>query len=194
MRNSILIFIICLNTLAFSQTDSVKENRIVIKTDLVLPIISYSQKGSGGVLSFETNFLKRSSLSLSFLGQNISSLFLLKNYQVIPEYRLYFSHKQRFQGFYSGVYLKYLYNYYQKEEISKIEPTILKYEKRSLSCGMILGFQYLFRKRISIDIIGGIGYRKRINFNLIESVNTNYKMNNPNEIDGRFAVQIGYAF
>ena len=190
----------------YSQQDSLnKKITYIIKTDLFFPVISFMARQTDNInqygqsLTFETGFNQRQSfqitgLLMSFKGHENS-------WQVIPEYKFFFSKKQSYKGFYCSAYLKYITN---KITYSKpgpflycgtgltypiVEPPYIPVQfEHGFAEGINLGYQTYYSKHLVIDFLIGFG-KSQIKLSTINSLSPSDAA-----FSDRFALNLGYKF
>lgn len=103
--------------------------------------------------------------------------------------RFYRPYPTELSGYYLAPYVKYLYKEYLQPEANFIFVPIAEsqdYQRHSLAIGCDIGFQYLIKNRVAVDVIGGLGtgytvYAKGYGFSDFH-------------LDGKFGVLVGYKF
>jgi hypothetical protein len=192
-----------------------------VKGDILFPLIyliankqnQESQDPSAGnycSFTIEKLLKKRHSLQLTYndnwYSQTIANNWYNKStiWSLIPEYKFFVSKKKLCSGYYIGAYGKYSHDYENNVlNQSGWETNIERYKEVSLGGGISNGVQFYLFKRITIDVLLGIGILKPINYNVIQVYE--YDLNNGTVIttinksyrfyyDARLAINIGFKF
>ncbi len=207
MKN-LTIILILISFSAFAQkSDSTKKQLgLIVKADVLVPIISHLSKLNEFSLTVEKLFKQRHSLQLTYVKSWYNKNTFVHNpatesgtdknstYQIIPEYKFFISKKKAHTGYYIGAYAKFISTY--EKSISSITSPIIRsdifeYSMYSISEGVINGFQFYFFNHLTLDVLLGIGVREVIEFNQIQG---NFGGNSSALFDLRAAINIGYKF
>ncbi len=149
-----VLILLAFSTSTFAQGNTEKKN--IIKINLLSPIVCTAS------LFYEKVVSQNSSVMLGFYYTGFKSgNTQLSGFGLTPAYRFYVSKKyQAPAGFYVSPYLRYqqfllietLYNYNNKSNYQT------KDTFRSIGGGIELGYQWIFRNIVTLNIFGGIGY------------------------------------
>jgi len=207
-RYTSLILFLFLALSSFSQSDSTsKKIYFVVKTDLFLPTVGLINGFKEASLTFETCFKQRHSIQLTGLFFDYDNEYIPSHpeyhhnkqntYQLIPEYK-YFIHKKNYSRLYIGIYAKYINHYKLLEDnISGIPYSSYSYVEiiqNSIAGGALVGYQINCNKRIILDFLVGLGYRKAYNTKIIKLVNVGIGELETSYPDARIAINLGFRF
>jgi hypothetical protein len=154
LKNLIILTFLTFSTSVFAQSNTEKKN--IIKINLLSPIVRTAS------LFYERTLSANSSVMLGFYYTGFKAGDTqLSGFGLTPAYRFYLSSKyQAPAGFYVSPYLRYqqflltetLYNYNNNSNYQT------KDTFRSIGAGIELGYQWIFRDIVTLNIFGGIGY------------------------------------
>jgi hypothetical protein len=207
----IVLFAITAKT-SFSQQDSLRKIRFVLKTDILEPTIGLMSNYNKFSLTFETCFLNRHSLQLS--GTYFSQLFTeeipsmnhkfsmdASSFQVIPEYRFFIFKKKNFTGLFVGAFYSYLKEHEIHESTNvgwNPDHTYMDLKKTYSIIGPVIGYQNYFKKHITYELSIGAGYIKMLNYKVLEAINTTFTNGQEHYSTSncliRTSIKIGYRF
>jgi hypothetical protein len=151
--------------IAFAQEKEIisYEKKNIIKVNLISPILSSFSMG------YERVITPNQSFQVSFFLQdqrfNFSSQDELKGFGIVPEYRFYLSERKEAPGgIFIAPFLSYRnykanyesYSFDPNTGMSSNTPRTAKYE--NIGLGFTVGAQWIFKKKVSIDVWGGTGY------------------------------------
>jgi len=163
----ILLFaiIIFLNTFSFAQEITKTERadpKNIIKFNLLSPLVSSFNLAYERVINSGTSF----QASTFLLSRNSDNTDLIKAFGLFSELRFYLSeHKVAPAGFFVAPYLGYYNFQYNNYNFNANTGTnsFIKQTQNLLSLGVIVGGQWIFKKRVSLDIWGGPAYAIQLN-------------------------------
>jgi|GEM_PF-6680602 hypothetical protein len=186
----VLLFFLLITTICSAQ-DSTKVNKtqkpinLVIKTDLLLPVVYYIVNGGNGkAISFtiEKLLVKRHSVqlySLFFTGtsKNVNSFQSItstdQGYQLSAHYKFFVSKKRPHSGYYVGAFGMYgtlhstqQYTLYQKNNPSFSHSD--EYIDYFMGCGLVNGVQFYICNQLVIDCILGFGVQESLGTKVIQ--------------------------
>lgn len=195
---NLFLFVIVLSSNLVAQ-DSLNKKKIIIKTDIALPIIGViTSDFNAGSLTLELGFKRRHSIQLtgSFFNQN-NNYSNNKTIQMIPAYKFFLIKNRPYSGFYTGLYLKGAQHNFT-HIINSEHPSqnyYLQYKQTIFGGGIIFGYQNYICKRIVIDALIGFGARQVLNTKIIKVENTGIDFGPINTYrDAILALNIGYKF
>ncbi len=184
------------------RKDSLKGINLIIKADVLLPVVAAATNLHLFSVSAEKLFCKHHSIQLSFLdtwtrnasqpaARRITDNF--NTWQIAPEYKYYMFKKKKYTGYYIGAFVMYT-QYHDKNTLYFLSQTLPKvYEEieYSLSCGFINGYQLYLFKHITIDFLLGLGVKSPVKYKVVEgNIENDYK----SSLIFRAAVNIGVRF
>lgn len=152
LKSLIIFALLAFNTSVFAQSNTEKKN--IIKINLLSPIVRTAS------LFYERVVSPNSSVMLGFYYTGFKSGDTqLSGFGLTPAYRFYLSNKyQAPAGFYVSPYLRYQY-FSLTETYSNFPGTTTNTGTfRAFGGGLELGYQWIFRDIITLNIFGGIGY------------------------------------
>ena len=209
---SLVFFIVGFGLIAASP-DSLKTKHqigLIIKADLLAlgyDAITYKKTVYQKYYAFSVEKLlgKQHSLQLSYCNAPTAKLDGKNKWYVISsEYKFFVSKNKPHTGYYIGGSLKYIH-YYEKS--SRIPPQTLNdpavytgiYESHSLGVGFVNGVQFYLLKRITIDVMAGLGVfseiaKKEYNSYFLESGHHYYGFGISNHLDYKLAINLGFKF
>ena len=169
-----------------TKGDSTRNTNLIIKTDILLPIITASKYHTAEFsFTVERPFNKRHSFQLTIAsfgnnkGNYTSQSIVVKTVDqytnhsmaIIPEYKFFVSKKRNYTGYYLGASIAYILNA-QKNAWSEYIPAGVSYNNtlgpatlyshnqenaNGLAVGIINGFQYDVSEHLVLDFIAGGG-------------------------------------
>lgn len=199
-----------LSVYAFAQkTDSTKKQiGLVVKGDILLPIINLigniqtERNGNYNYVYYcpftvEKLLKKRHSIQLSFFKNWTQNLYYAEwNYNqwaLIPEYKYFISKKKSYTGYYIGSFGEFF-----SEKVLQSDDALSRgFKTISIGGGISNGVQFYVFKKITIDILLGVGILKPISNQVL------YGSYGPSPFDKTFyqsyftyraAINIGYKF
>ncbi len=169
---------------------------VIIKADIVLPVVGLAINAKGGSLTLEFGFKRRHSIQLTGLGYTatISESQHDKSMQIIPAYKYFLSKKKEYAGFYSGLYLRSTQYQSTIDHKDLFYSFYLEYKQNYLGGGLIFGYQNYIKERIVIDVLLGWGVGKVLNTTVVKSENVELVDIDNSPASGIMAVNIGYKF
>lgn len=173
------------------------EKKNVIKLNILSPILSSLSMG------YERVVAPNQSFQLNFFYQDQQSNFgyrdELRGFGITPEYRFYLSERRTAPG---GIFIAPFVSYrdykanfddYEFDPdtgASRTFPNQAKYA--NIGVGVTVGAQWVFKKKVSIDVWGGTGYSVGwSNENTTEPNNYAYFGDFPYQVGGGFLGRIG---
>jgi hypothetical protein len=144
MKKVLLIGVVCV--LFFAGKNAQAQSNAV-KINFLSPIFSTANIAYERALSESSSF----QLGFYYTGAKVSSL-KYSGFGITPEYRFYLSDSPAPAGFYIAPYLRYQSVKLTEEEFDN-EATFT-----SFGGGLIIGKQWVFKKRITFDIFLGPAY------------------------------------
>jgi hypothetical protein len=215
MKKSPLILIILLSfsfSFVYSQSDSSRHSLgLIPKVDVLLPIVGLTSNESVLSFSIEKELGKQTSLQLSFFysyfsysNVGIDSLVQKEvlggawsEYRIVPEFDYYFNKIKNHRGFYTGVYIDFVYDHSIENDAYINAPTVTNnIYTNSLAIGLLGGYKLYVYKRINIDFLLGLGSGRIINTKVIsgsDAVDHGPFYGNIN-LDGIININVGYRF
>ena len=185
---------------------------LIVKADILLPVLAltskYTEKQAS--LTIEKTIGKRQSIQLTgiylyykYEEPNVyfsSASFESKRTLIIPEYKFFILKRKVCSGPYVGSYFTLMYEAAKGNvwHDGVFYPTNTDYYYYySFSLGAITGFQYCIKNRFVFDFLIGFGGERELK-NLTTKSNST-SINNGDfipswNLDGRFAINIGYKF
>ncbi len=141
------LIVVALVFISFASTQGQVKN--LVKANLFSPLLRT------GSFFYERTLSESSSLTLGFLftswGFGDSDI---TGWAVTPEYRFYLSDKPAPEGFYIAPYLRYTSLSLTAENADG------KAELTGVGGGLLIGRQWIFKERISLDLFIGPSYTK----------------------------------
>jgi len=136
------LLLACLATGAFAQESSPVSN---VKVNILSPL---ARTFSG---FYERKIAPNASvqLGLSFTGAELDDV-KLNGWSVTPEFRYYAGQKGAMQGFYVAPFMRFG-NFEVSDDLAKAD-------LKSIGGGLLVGNQWIFSKKISLDIFMGPSY------------------------------------
>jgi hypothetical protein len=207
----VLIFLMIITSdRIFAQQDTINEGtsfsigpyqienfQFIIKTDILLPVISRIENRTMSAFTAEFCFNQRHSIQFtglfnaySFKGKSDYSR------QFIAEYKFFINQKKKYAGFYLGPYFKWA-KYSITEEMKGDFPpyyTYLQYDQQSIGEGLISGYQFYIKKHFTIDLLLCFGVRHMISTKIIKAIDIGLENKKKTISETRFALNIGYKF
>lgn len=120
----------------------------VLKINILSPIVKTAN------LSFEQAISTTSSIQLGFFYTGWSNdLTKFSGFGITPEYRFYLSDTESPEGVYAAPFLRY-----QKFRLTDKEIPDNKADYSSFGGGLVLGKQWVFKEKITLDIFLGPAY------------------------------------
>jgi outer membrane autotransporter protein len=156
MKKLILLAIL-FSAFSFS-TQAQTEKKNIFKVNFLSPIVST------GSIFYERVITESASLQLGFFytGASIGSgdsKTSIRGIGITPEFRYYLSDKGAPQGFFVAPYLRYQsFNLTAKDESTNLDE---KAKFTGFGGGLLVGGQWLFKDKISLDVWGGPGLTSR---------------------------------
>jgi hypothetical protein len=154
MRNYFIsLFALALFSLSFvSKTQAQDDPQNIIKINILSPIASTAS------LFYERGLNETSSLQLGlfYTGASVEDT-KIRGFGITPEFRYYLSEKGNMQGFFVAPFLRYQ-NFQLTDEASNTNNEENKATFNSIGGGLLIGGQWIFKKRISLDLWGGPSY------------------------------------
>jgi hypothetical protein len=177
MRNKIVLFaFIMLASINFT-----KAQNTVIKANLLSPLVRT------GSFFVEHKLNDNSSIQLGLLYTgNTWDDTKVRGWGITPEYRFYLSDSPAPEGFFVAPYARYLH--YNLENDMNDEATL-----NGLGAGLIIGQQYIFKKRVSFEWFFGPGYTS-INLDAKSGAEEDFDTDNWDGFTLRAGLTIGIAF
>jgi hypothetical protein len=189
IRTLILIVLFAITAKSsFSQNDSLRKIRFVLKTDILEPTIGLFSNYFKFSLTFETCFHNRHSVQLSgtYFSQLLTEEIPLLNhkssidassFQVIPEYKFYIFKKKKYTGLFVGAFFSYLMEH-EIHESTNVgwypDHNYINLKKNYLIIGPVIGYQNYIIRHIAFEISIGAGYLKMLNYKVLEAINDTY--------------------
>jgi hypothetical protein len=130
----------------------------IVKVNFLSPIVSTAS------LFYERVISESASVQLGFLytGAGIGSgdtKTTIRGFAITPEFRYYLSEKGAPQGFFVAPYLRY--QNYQLTAKDAFTSTDEKATFSGFGGGAVVGGQWIFKQRVSLEVFGGPGYTSR---------------------------------
>jgi len=186
---------ICLTNLANAQ-DVQRKN--IIKINFLSPFVSTGSLFYERVIGSNTSI----QLGLAYTGAKIgigvddaSAKTSINGFYITPEFRYYASKKGAPKGFFLAPYLRYQ-NFTMKANVKSF-PTSQTIESKatfsSFGGGIILGGQWLFNDRISLEVFGGPGYNAG-NVKVTDGKEDDFALSGFGGFGFRFGATFGVAF
>ncbi len=173
---------------------------LIIKADILSPILLTLNQTGYGSLTIEKGLKRRFSVQLTgtfssyvtkdYHADTLWNYHKNNRFQIIPEGKYFWGKRRYYSGFYSGLYAKYEYSKSESKWFSYNNQTFLHYNgnRSYVAGGIIIGYQnYIIKRRMVLDILAGAGYFSRNIIHFSDAFRSN-------EIDIRFALNIGYRF
>lgn len=187
----LFVAFVCLTNLAQAQ-DSERKN--LIKVNFLSPIVST------GSLFYERVISKNTSvqLGLAYTGAKVGTgdaKTSINGFYVTPEFRYYASKKGAPQGFFIAPYLRYQ-SLTLKASVTNFGTSGTTESKATFSSfggGLILGGQWLFNDRISLEVFGGPNYSAGT-FKVTSGKEEDFSLGGINGFGLRFGATLGIAF
>jgi hypothetical protein len=210
------LFIFVFGLFNFSKAqDTITENSnsVVIKTDLLIPVMSLFNIGNSlestkpnFSFSVEKFFKRRNSLQVTmiYVWPKITPIgywptwdtYTINDLEIIPEYKIYLTKKKIQKGSYTGVYLKYHRSHTDNSSPYPIPFGMhLEYVEHYAGFGCIFGYQFYLKKRLTLDFLARLGYAQLVSVNIkkeeyIHKGSSDYS----GFLDPLLSINIGYKF
>jgi hypothetical protein len=163
----------------------------IVKINFLSPIVSTAS------LFYERVISESSSVQLGLLytGAGIGSgdtKTTIRGFAITPEFRYYLSEKGAPQGFFIAPYLRY-----QNYELTAKDAQTSTDEKATFSGfggGVLVGGQWIFKQRISLEVFGGPGYTSRNVKYEGTATEEDFTFGGLSGVTFRFGATIGVAF
>ncbi len=154
MKKQSLVFlsILMLGLSVFTKAQAQDDPQNIIKINLFSPVVSTAS------LFYERALNENSSLQLGlfYTGASIDGT-KIRGFGITPEYRFYLSEKGNMQGFFVAPFVRYQ-NFQLTTEIDEFNTEEDKATFNGIGGGLLIGGQWIFKKRISLDIWAGPSY------------------------------------
>ena len=206
---TLILLLLSLSVFAQKPDGTKKQLGLVIKGDILMPILLIS---NANVFIFNNNYCsftlekllkKRRSIQLTFFedwgqwGNPPIPYYIFNKWALLPEYKFFVSKKKAHTGYYVGVWGQFM----NDKEINQRNNIIENYKTVYLGGGISTGVQFYIFKRITIDALIGFGvlkpiyyYDTRWNVNGIVQQLTFQKDYYTSQFNPRLAINIGYKF
>ena len=197
----VLMVVVVMNCCA---QDSLQKKKLglIVKTEIVSPLLSITGKLGGYSLTVEKMLGKRHSVQITgnylFINSRDKQSHLLrqqKRMQLIPEYKFFVIKNYRHSCPYIGLFLKYSQqenmenNWSSSEGLQKISD----YYLYSYSFGLLNGDEIWIKNKWTIDFLYGHGASNVSKYKIIKyGAYALYELGWT--ADNRFAINIGYKF
>ena len=143
-----LLFAVLLGFLATTKSFAQENN---IKLNMLSPLIRVFN------VSYERKVADDASLQVGIGLLDNNSIFSdtqIKGVSITPEYRFYLSEShESLDGFYVAPFLRYQNYTATDDDIINGELKLTRY-----GLGVIAGYQWIFKERVSLDVFGGTSY------------------------------------
>jgi uncharacterized protein DUF3575 len=204
---SLILFLFSVSAFA-QKTDSTKKQLgLVVKGDILTPIIGLIVEQGYCSFTIEKLLKKRHSIQLTYFESwlHYPDNWKLNLLQLMPEYKFFVSKKKLCSGYYIGAFGQFIHY----KEIFENNPggnelNVENYKEVALGGGISNGVQFYVFKKITIDILLGVGLYKPIYFydiqtynsfnGVITRVNFPEQYYNAAQFNFRAAINIGYKF
>lgn len=149
----ILFFTLAVLSLSFTlKVQAQDDPQNIIKINILSPIASTAS------LFYERGLNENSSLQLGLFYTNVSIIDTkIRGFGITPEYRYYLSEKGNMQGFFVAPFLRYQ-NFQLTSEVTLFNAQEDNATFSGIGGGLLIGGQWIFKKRISLDLWGGPSY------------------------------------
>lgn len=191
MKKIVLTFF-ALGLILFSfQTKAQTEKQNIIKVNFLSPVVSTAS------LFYERSVSESSSVQLGFFYTGASAGDTkLRGFGITPEFRYYLSDKGSPEGFFLAPFLRYQSFDLTVESVdfNTGANTEDKADYTSFGGGLLIGGQWVFKDKISLDVWGGPTYNSG---NLeVESGSTeeSFEIGGFDGFGFRFGATLGFAF
>lgn len=178
MNKLVLLFIFCLVSL-----DSISQQKDnVVKINIFSPIVRTFN------FSYERALNASSSLQLgvAITGTEISDT-EFSGLQITPEYRFYLSDTEAPEGVYAAPFLRYANLSIEEKDLGS------EADLTSFSGGLVLGKQWLFKEKITLDIFIGPSYGTT-SIDVESGDEDDFDLGSFDGFGIRFGVNFGFAF
>jgi hypothetical protein len=197
-----ILLIYCLSityaSLSYAQEDPSPYNgqpkperikRNILKVNLISPVLRSFSMAYENVLNKNTSF----QVTMFFIGDNDTDL--RNGFGITPEVRLYLSDRKNAPaGFFVAPFLTYQNYKLDYSVFDNSRSTWIRKEQPSsvFGAGVIIGGQWVFKNRVSLDVWGGPGY----SFLNAPGIDTNNYYGFPYTSGpmGRFGCTLGFLF
>jgi hypothetical protein len=167
---------------AAAQSENGAKN--IIKANLFSPVVRTGSFFYERVVSEKNSF----QLGFFYTGATIADETRVRGFGITPEYRFYLSQKPAPQGFYVAPFARY-----QNLALTDVELEF-KGTLSSIGGGAVVGGQWLFNNRISLDLFGGPSYSTR-NIKTDDGVSEDsFTLTGLGGFGIRFGLTLGVAF
>ena len=163
---TLILLLLSFSVFAQNPDSTKKQLGLVIKGDILLPIIGLFDEGYYCSFTIEKFLKKRHSIQLTYFEFWLNTPDGSKsNYrQLIPEYKFFVSKKKLCNGYYIGAYGQFLSEKYNFQNNEGGGWVIERYKTILIGGGICTGVQFYLLKKLTIDVMFGLGIVKPINY------------------------------
>ncbi|HEX7413958.1 MAG TPA: DUF3575 domain-containing protein [Bacteroidia bacterium] len=153
----------------FTKSDSTKKDttkkhlNIIVKADILLPVFGLYAGYRYCSFTIEKLLKKRHSVQVTFTDywEHTFNGLTFNNWQLIPEYKFFVSNKKSHGGYYVGAFGLFVHSKY----VTTFPQMVIEgYKTISLGGGISNGAQFYLFKKLTIDVLVGVGLIKPVSY------------------------------